>query len=50
MNGTEGKRRTFPKTGSVVPDEHLPCTCGVTRRTAETLRVHKWLAHGEQQT
>lgn len=30
-----------------VPDEALTCPdCGETRRTPETLRVHRWLAHG----
>jgi hypothetical protein len=27
-------------------DDHLPCPeCGIFRRTPETLRVHRWLAH-----
>lgn len=32
--------------GDVVPDDAHPCPdCGVTRRTPETLRVHRKLAH-----
>lgn len=39
-----------PRLGSRIDDERLICpVCGTTRRTAETLRVHRWIAHGLQQ-
>jgi hypothetical protein len=45
----EPRRKAVPRPGSVIPDGGWMCeACGVVRRTAETLRVHKALAHGEQ--